>query len=228
MKRFIGTKIIQAEPAEALVPMGSHLKGAEGYKVVYPDGYESWSHKEVFEEAYRPTDGANFGLAVEAMKEGFRIQMPEWVEAGIFVQIARDYEDEINEFIILPCFTKYVSDGEFQPGWTPSAEEMLRDDWIIMDMEELEPLMSSKPIKQGELGFPGSTYDRPIYIKQVGGKYGTFTCPECGKPYQQHKFSANQGWCSGCGFCFQSIGHWQATEGDKEKTDYWAWLERLT
>jgi len=24
-----------------------------GYKVIYPDGYESWSPKEVFEVAYR-------------------------------------------------------------------------------------------------------------------------------------------------------------------------------
>ena len=45
MKQYIGTKVVQAEPAE------------NGYKVVYPDGYVSWSPKEVFEEAYqiRPT-----------------------------------------------------------------------------------------------------------------------------------------------------------------------------
>lgn len=44
MKHYIGVKHIQAEPMEK--------DGKAGYKVVYPDGYESWSPKEVFEEAY--------------------------------------------------------------------------------------------------------------------------------------------------------------------------------
>ena len=44
MQQYIGTKIVQAEPDS---------KG-EGYKVRYADGYESWSPKNVFEEAYLP------------------------------------------------------------------------------------------------------------------------------------------------------------------------------
>ncbi|WP_333615726.1 DUF2829 domain-containing protein [Bacteroides pyogenes] len=31
-------------------------KVEDGYKVVYEDGYESWSPKEVFEKAYKPAD----------------------------------------------------------------------------------------------------------------------------------------------------------------------------
>lgn len=46
MKHYIGVKHIQAEPMEK--------DGKAGYKVVYPDGYESWSPKDVFEEAYTP------------------------------------------------------------------------------------------------------------------------------------------------------------------------------
>lgn len=44
MKHYIGIKHIQAEPQEK--------DGKPGYKVVYPDGYVSWSPKEVFDEAY--------------------------------------------------------------------------------------------------------------------------------------------------------------------------------
>lgn len=44
MKWYVGVKMVQAEPMEK--------DGKEGYKVVYADGYESWSPKEVFEEAY--------------------------------------------------------------------------------------------------------------------------------------------------------------------------------
>lgn len=49
MKQYIGTKIVQAEPAYRvdgnvfvkanIVPCGVHIE--DGYKVVYPDGYES-------------------------------------------------------------------------------------------------------------------------------------------------------------------------------------------
>lgn len=46
MKCYIGAKIIQAEPQQK--------DGVDGYKVIYPDGYVSWSPKAVFEEAYRP------------------------------------------------------------------------------------------------------------------------------------------------------------------------------
>lgn len=45
MKSYIGAKLVKAEPQEK--------DGKEGYKVVYPDGYVSWSPKDVFEDAYR-------------------------------------------------------------------------------------------------------------------------------------------------------------------------------
>ena len=60
MKMYIGTKAIYAEPAikcdgkvysyAELIPRS--MTRIEGYKVVYPDGYESFSPKDVFEKAY--------------------------------------------------------------------------------------------------------------------------------------------------------------------------------
>jgi hypothetical protein len=47
MKAYIGAKIILAEPQERAVD------GKPGYRVVYPDGYESWSPAATFEQAYR-------------------------------------------------------------------------------------------------------------------------------------------------------------------------------
>lgn len=59
MKTYIGCKIINAEPMSHNEFLTS-VKGKReiavdepGYKVVYPDNYESWSPKEVFEIAYR-------------------------------------------------------------------------------------------------------------------------------------------------------------------------------
>lgn len=63
MKKFIGTKVIMAEPmtmTEAQKVLGRELKPAiveeDGYLVVYKDGYKSWSPKSVFEEAYKPCE----------------------------------------------------------------------------------------------------------------------------------------------------------------------------
>ena len=63
MKKFIGTKVIMAEPmtmTEAQKVLGRELKPAtveeDGYLVEYKDGYKSWSPKSVFEEAYKCTE----------------------------------------------------------------------------------------------------------------------------------------------------------------------------
>ena len=68
MKTYIGTKIINAEPMsrydfveeQVLKDNPSYVDAdtvsippKEGYKVIYEDGYESWSPKETFERAYR-------------------------------------------------------------------------------------------------------------------------------------------------------------------------------
>lgn len=52
MNKYIGCKMVEAEPCKAWKEMGEHKVGEDGYKVVYPDGYVSWSPKEVFEKAY--------------------------------------------------------------------------------------------------------------------------------------------------------------------------------
>lgn len=57
-KLYIGTKLILGIPmsqhefnaTQNKAVMGEHRPG---YRVTYPDGYVSWSPKEVFEAAYR-------------------------------------------------------------------------------------------------------------------------------------------------------------------------------
>lgn len=45
---YIGTKLVSAEPQEK--------GGRPGYRITYPDGYASWSPKDIFEAAYLPLD----------------------------------------------------------------------------------------------------------------------------------------------------------------------------
>lgn len=51
LKTYIGVKKIHARPEER--------DGVPGYTVVYPDGYKSWSPKDVFESAYLPIEKDN-------------------------------------------------------------------------------------------------------------------------------------------------------------------------
>jgi hypothetical protein len=66
MQTYIGCKIIQAEPMDETIT-GVKIP-RQGYRVVYPDGYASWSPKEVFEEAYRPISLGEKSLILEPEK----------------------------------------------------------------------------------------------------------------------------------------------------------------
>lgn len=54
MDRYIGTKVILAEPESR--------DGRDGYAVVYEDGYRSWSPREAFDRAYRRISDGELAL----------------------------------------------------------------------------------------------------------------------------------------------------------------------
>ena len=162
MKRYIGTKIIAAEPAYRITEPGKQpvvftkagngvvvFEGGseveDGYKVRYADGYESWSPKAVFEEAYREAGGMNFGLALEAAKLGYRIARKGWNGRGMYVFLAHapdfNTEADISEFDDADvecgdCLCLRTAQRSLQMGWLASQSDMLADDWYIVD--ELE------------------------------------------------------------------------------------------
>ena len=51
-KYYLITTLVKAEPEKAQTDMGNHKIGDDGYKIIYPDGYVSWSPKDVFEASY--------------------------------------------------------------------------------------------------------------------------------------------------------------------------------
>lgn len=85
LKKYIGTKEVSATPAwqidgtvypkDGVVPRSMNRK--DGYKVVYEDGYESWSPKDVFEKAYKPSDTVLDRLKIERYELRERIEKLE-------------------------------------------------------------------------------------------------------------------------------------------------------
>ena len=163
MEKYIGTKMVKAEPAyrywmedgEKVIVAHDEDKPQkivdavsreDGYKVVYPDGYVSWSPKEVFEEAYRPTDGMNFGLAIEAAKMGKRIARKGWNGKNMSVAYQKGYPDGIpcnkntaeawgmqegELFKCRPYLQMRCADGTFQM-WLATQSDILADDWYVV------------------------------------------------------------------------------------------------
>ena len=154
MKQYIGTKIIEAEPAYRCMDGHGHItitddlpvafpnfpSVEDGFRVRYADGYVSWSPKEAFEEAYRPTDAMNFGLAIEAAKRGAKIARRGWNGKGQYVELASAISyvtpggETVNaehEAIGNRAFA-FVGSSGVQMGWLASQADMLADDWHIV------------------------------------------------------------------------------------------------
>lgn len=158
MKRYIGVKIVEAKPMTRgeynkyrgwTIPANENPKD-EGYLVVYPDDYESWSPKNVFEEAYRQTDGGmTFGHAIEAMKKGLKVTRRGWNGKGMYIYMTpgitvprhrlRWETAEVLSGESGPTFSfnshidMKAADGSVVVGWLASQTDMLEEDWIIAE-----------------------------------------------------------------------------------------------
>lgn len=155
MKQYIGTKVIEARHMNRgeyneyrgwTIPANEN-PADEGYLVKYPDGYESWSPKAVFEEAYRETDGMSFGLAIEAAKKGKKISRRGWNGKGMYVIYRTGYPEGIpcnkntadavgipegTLFKVRPYLQMKCVDDTFQM-WLASQSDILADDWYIVE-----------------------------------------------------------------------------------------------
>ena len=160
MKKYIGTKIIEAQPgtmaeAQALksnfpIELQKNPGGPQGFIVKYPDGYISWSPKEVFEAAYRECDNMPFGLALEALKKGKKVARRGWNGKGMFLFIqdgsrvnTKDLRAElmkeycksraIQHVKINPHIDMKAEDGSHVVGWLASQADLFAEDWIIVE-----------------------------------------------------------------------------------------------
>ena len=117
----------------------------DGGKANHPDfvGYISWSPADVFEKAYRKTNGLTFGLAIEALKLGKKVARAGWNGAGQFVYLvpANSYPAQTG------VAKQFFGDGAMVPyraylalktaqgdvaTWAPSCSDALADDWEVV------------------------------------------------------------------------------------------------
>jgi hypothetical protein len=166
MKRYIGVKEINATPMSRAaynlfrgweLPKDENGED-EGYLVEYIDGgqantatykgYVSWSPKDVFERAYKPTEGMTFGLALEALKKGQKVARRGWNGKGMWLvlvpgtPVVHPKPDTpygkagVTECEILPHIDMWTTNAHGRramlPGWLASQTDMLYDDWEIV------------------------------------------------------------------------------------------------
>lgn len=149
MNKYIGTKIVEARPMNRgeyneyrgwTIPKDEN-PADEGFLVKYHDNYESWSPKKAFEEAYRPTSGLTFGLALEAAKKGKRIARAGWNGKGQYVELGKNiYYKHEDEPTLMACHDDIGSQALVfcgtrgrQVGWLASQSDMLAEDWMVLE-----------------------------------------------------------------------------------------------
>lgn len=104
------------------------MESKPGYGIIYEDGYQSWSPKKVFEDAYQPLDALSWGHAMEAMLAGHAVTR-NWNNPGVTVQI--QFTDEHSK-MQHPYFYLDPGNGKLIP-WTPSNLDLFANDWQVID-----------------------------------------------------------------------------------------------
>lgn len=149
MKKFIGTKIIEAEPmthgayAERNgVKLVHQIAEDAGYLVHYEDGYESWIPAEVFEKAYRDFTNLSFGHAIELLKRGYKLARAGWNSNKQYIQLATCISFRTPDGTIINSehnaignqAIAFVGTSGIQMGWLASQADMLAEDWCVFDL----------------------------------------------------------------------------------------------
>ncbi|MDF2800228.1 MAG: hypothetical protein K0S61_131 [Anaerocolumna sp.] len=155
MEKYLSIKVVEARP----MSRGEYhkFKGStitknenpddEGMLVRYSDGYVSWCPKSNFIDSCKRIDDLTFGLALEALKKGFKVARKGWNGKNMFVVYQKAYPNGIpcNEqtaiawglnrgdlFRCEPYLQIKMVNGSHSM-WVPSINDCLAEDWIILE-----------------------------------------------------------------------------------------------
>lgn len=148
MKKYIGTKIVEAqlmtvaEAEEILgkqIDLSKHEGETDGYLLVYPDGYKSFSPKSVFEESYRLADTFVDRLKVERGDLGDKMEkLYDFIHSEAFKELAFNKQADLNEqyAVMLAYFNilnRRITDAV---GETPAGTDHLRFSEVIEGLKQ--------------------------------------------------------------------------------------------
>ncbi len=157
LSRYISNKIYYAKP----MTRGEYNKNRgwpipsdenpddDGYVILYPDGYVSWSPAPQFEATSVRTDQMNFGMALVALKKGFKVARKDgWNAKGMFLTVAYEQKDKTDFGILynkgfpengqdsapyLENFICLFTVRKTLVPWQATQSDMLADDYFIVD-----------------------------------------------------------------------------------------------
>ena len=158
----IGTKIVKLSQMTRLAynlyrnwELPANENGSDkGYLVEYSDGdvanhpshkgYISWSPEDVADNAYKASGKMTFGMAIEAMKRGYKVARTGWNGLNMFAYLVQGSEFKVNREPLLSIYPegtdiKYrphidlkTADGSIAT-WSPSGSDALAEDWEIIE-----------------------------------------------------------------------------------------------
>ena len=114
----------------------------------FSEGYISWSTKEQVFLEFRETGNFPFGMAIEALKMGHKVQRSGWNGKDMYLVILDPARDNLmtlsvscveatRELALQPFIVMKTVDNTYVP-WLASQTDMLSDDWRIVNFIPLE------------------------------------------------------------------------------------------
>jgi len=90
LQPYVGTKMVKAKAMtgeDFAAYSGRSMGSGEGMLVVYKDGFKSWSPKDVFDDAYAPTENLTWGLVETQLDKPIIAARKCWFTAGVPMQV---------------------------------------------------------------------------------------------------------------------------------------------
>lgn len=129
MKKYIGTKLVSAEPMtkgeaseknllKSGVVVTDEDASQEGYVVEYEDGYKSWSPKDVFEKSYRIAETFQDRLHIEEQELNDKIiKLNHFMQSAEFAMLNENQVNLMREqYRLMTAYQsilkKRITDGE--------------------------------------------------------------------------------------------------------------------
>ena len=115
----------------------------------FAEGYISWSTKEQVFLEFRETGNFPFGMAIEALKMGHKVQRSGWNGKDMYLVILDPARDNLmtlsiecieakRELALQPFIVMKTVDNTYVP-WLASQTDMLAEDYRIVNFIPLEP-----------------------------------------------------------------------------------------